>query len=637
MRRHVRHIRHSLSMKLSLGILLLTVLVFVVSLGIFFQQSRHHIKLVAMERATSELEATSQRVSRFLRTVETATNSNAWLVLERLQPESLLTISHNIVLFNANVNGCSITTEPYLFPAYGRYFSAYSVREGDSIATVHEGEYEYFEKEWYKAPKRLGKACWTDPFDDNNEGTLSSPDMIASYCKPLFDGEGKFIGVISSNLSLKRLSEVIQADKPYPNAYFVLLGEDGHYYVHPDAERLFDKTIFSDVNIRQNADVIALGHEMISGHKGSMRVKLGGAYCLVCYMPVEGTSWSLGLVCPDSDILHSYNQLTYIIVPLIIIGLMLILLLCRKIVTHAVRPLNRLVEQSQRIAEGHYDEQIPQSRREDVVGMLQNSFARMKDSLQRHINDIVQVNTEMLSRNEELQKATSQAEEAVRQKEAFIQNMTHQIRTPLNIVMGFAQVMRDNSGELTAEETKSITDMMNHNTHSLGRMVAMLYDCSDAALAEELRSHKHDVVACNELARECMAQVAKQTPHANLDFETSLTDTTCIHTNRMYLKHSMLELLYNATKYSDGKHLLLQLTETVDGVRIVFQDTGPGIPEDYRELMFEMFTKVNDLSEGLGLGLPLSKRHIDNLGGRLWLDTTYHEGCRIIIELPTVS
>ena len=59
-----------------------------------------------------------------------------------------------------------------------------------------------------------------------------------------------------------------------------------------------------------------------------------------------------------------------------------------------------------------------------------------------------------------------------------------------------------------------------------------------------------------------------------------------------------------------------------------------GIDEADRERMFKFFTKVDDLSEGLGLGLPLAKRHALNLGGDMRLDETYHEGCRFVLELP---
>lgn len=628
------HNRLSLSTKLSFGILMLTVLVFVLTLGLLFLQSRYLIRKEALERATSVLKTTAVRVERNLNTVENATNANDWFITENLHPDSLLAYSHRIVRYNINVNGCSITTEPYTLPQYGRYFSAYSVREGDSIETVREAEYEYFDKVWYKTPKTLGKPCWIDPFDDYNEGTLSSPELIASYCKPLHDTEGRFIGVISTDLSLRRLAETILAEHPYPHSYFILIGERGNYYVHPDTARLFNKTIFSDIDPKQHADIIALGHEMTAGKQGNLRVFIDGKPCLVCYQPVKGTHWSLGLVCPDSDILQEYHRQAYIIAPLLIIGLLLILLLCNRVVNHAVRPLNRLLKQSQRIAEGHYDEQIPHTKRGDAVGRLQNSFALMQDSLDHHISDIQRVNDEMAKRNEELDEASRLAEEASKQKTAFIQNMSHQIRTPLNIIMGFSQVLGENTGQMPKEEAKNIIDMIDHNSKTLTRMVLMLFDSSDSGLAEELNSSKHEKVSCNDVARESIEMTHLHVPNLPILFETTLPDSFCIQTNRLYLIRSLRELLYNAAKYSDGKNISLKVTETESTVRFTFEDTGLGIPEDYRDKMFELFTKVNELSEGLGLGLPLAKRHIVNLGGDLFLDTSYTDGCRFIIELP---
>lgn len=69
-------------------------------------------------------------------------------------------------------------------------------------------------------------------------------------------------------------------------------------------------------------------------------------------------------------------------------------------------------------------------------------------------------------------------------------------------------------------------------------------------------------------------------------------------------------------------------------LRFVVEDKGPGIDKAYMNQMFVPFTKVNNLSEGLGLGLPLTKRHAENLGGDMIIDTSYIEGCRIILEAP---
>ena len=637
MRTVTQFIRQSLSWKLSLGIVLMAVPIFLVSLGILFVESRNYIKKEATEHASSVLNTTMQRVTRFVNTIETATDINDWEIAENLDPDSLLAYSRFVVELNGNIDGCSISTEPNTFPKIGRYFSAYTVREEDTITTVIEQEYEYFGKIWYKTPKLLDKPCWVVYFDDVDSLALTLDGMIASYGKPLYNKSKELVGVISTDLSLLHLSRVIASEKPYPDSYFMMTGEEGQYMIHPDTTKLFTTTIFSNADPQKQPDIFALGHEMVTGKQGSMSVVMDGEPCIVTYRPVPGLKWSLALVCPERSILKSYYRLSYIIGPLTIIGLILILVFSSFSVSQAIKPLYKLASQIQSIASGHFDEQIPQSTRHDAVGKIQNSFAKMQESLSHHISDIQQINQEMAQRNEELVRTTELAKDAYREKSLFIQNVSHQVRTPLNIIMGFSQVLRDGKSGLPEEEAKGIINMMTHNAMILDRMASMLFDSSARGVTEETYADKDEEVSCNELASLCLKYTLKHYPDLPLYFGTDLPDDFCIHTSSHYLKLSIRELLYNASRYSDGRYVALRVTEFKNTVRFIVEDTGPGIPEEEAPRLLESFTKINELSEGLGLGLPLTKRHVTNLGGELILDTTYKAGCRIIIQLPKVK
>lgn len=634
-------IRRRLATKFSLSVLLIAVPIFILSLGILFLQSRHFIRKEATSHANSVLNTMLQRVRMYMNTIETATNANEWLVSEQLEPQSLVSVSYNVVSLNRHVNSCSITIEPNLITKDGRFFSVNSVRSGDSVITVRESERDYSDRVQYKTPRRLGYACWIGP----SEETPYNTELTASYCKPIYHADGRFIGVISASFSLYQLAQTIsETDVPYSDAYFMLIGHEGHYLIHPDSTRLFHKTIFSDADPHNNADLIALGHEMTAGNQGTLRIVIDNKPCMVCYCPVSGTGWSLALVCPEKQVLRSYHRLAYIITGVIIIGLFVIMLLCHSVITRAIRPLNRLLRLSKLIAEGQYDELIPPTRREDVIGRLQNNFAAMQQSLNFHLGSVRYTMDRTHERNEELGKATQLAEESVRQKTTFIQNITHQIRTPLNIIMGFAQVLCDSfdtsspddapQSMLSNEEVASIANMMTHNSALLSRMVLMLFDSSDTGISEELKNQKNDIVSCNQLARECISYMKRLFPDISVSMNSNVSDDFSILTTHVYLMRGLRELLYNAAKYSDGQNVSLSILLTDTTIRFIVQDTGPGIAEEYRDQIYQSFAKVNDLSEGLGLGLPLSKRHILGLGGDLTLDTSYHDGCRFILELP---
>lgn len=630
------YIGRSLSKRISSGILAFALAVFVVTIGLLFLKSRHMVLQEAFRHAECALDNTAQRLEGYLGEVETATHNMEWVVKNNMVPDSLFAFSRRIVELNPNINSCSITTEPDFFPEYGRYFSVYSVRDGDSIETVREGEYEYFDKVWYKAPHEARKAVWVDPFNDYNEGTLSSPEMIASYCVPLYDADSTLIGVLSTDISLPRLSKIISATKPYPNAYSMMLGREGHYFVHPDTSRLVTTTIFTDVDPKRQPDLIALGHEMVAGNKGSMRTVAEGVTYVSFYQPVKKTGWSLALVCVEADVTAGYVHLRFIVIFFVVIGLLVLTFYCNRTVRRFIAPVKELARQASHIADGDFSERMPRSNRTDALGNLQNNFATMQQTLEEHIASLRSADAEKERQNEELAQATRKADEADRKKMAFVQSVSHQLRTPLNIIMGFMQVLRDNFKSMTLEERQHLTATMQKNSTSVSRMVNMLLAASFNEHHQYLE--RKDKINCNAFAAETVHFFNSRLPqHITITVDSALADTQTITTNTDYLKKALYELLYNAKKFTVEGSITLRLRQGAKVVRFIVEDTGPGIPVEAQAKLFTQFEKLNDFTEGLGLGLCISRQFARMLGGDLFYDKDYKDGSRFVLEMPRVE
>ena len=629
-------INHSLSLKLSFGILGVVFTVFIFSMGFLFVRSRQLLKQEAEARATQTLNTITLRVAGYIEEVEAAANTTEWFITQNLDPDSLLNYTHRVVELNPHVNGCSVTMEPGFFPQLDHNFSAYSLRNNNQVETVIEADYDYYSKVWYKTARDLNKPCWVDPFNDFTEGTLSSPVMISSYCKPLHNEQGQIIGVLSTDLSMALISKAISAERPYMHSYCMMLGSDGRYYVHPNRLKLLKQSIFSSADARKQPEIVALGREMTTGQTGNMRIHLDGEPCLVFYQPLPNTKCSLALVCPEKDIFESYHRLTYILIALLIIGLALLFFLCWKIIGHFTRPLLQLSSQSRHIADGNFESYIPRSQRKDVVGYLQNSFVSMHEGIIEKIDNIQRMNDEAEKRNHDLAVANQLAQEADQRKTAFIHDVSLQIRTPLNIIAGFMQVLGDTHGQLSEEERQSMLTTMRQNTKTIYRMAHMIYDASQSSTRQTLDCSK--LVEVLDVINDSIHDFEDKPPfEVSFHFDNRLPEHKAIHTNRLFLHRSLRELLYNAKKYAPEGKITLIAEETPDGIRLIVEDNGPSIAPEDSEHIFEPFVKLNSFDEGLGLGLGLARQHANGLGGELTLDTSYTRGARFVLEIPDMK
>ena len=412
----ISYIRRKLSVRVSLWVVMFAALIFITALGFLFYQSREAIRQEAINRATQILDKTSLRVEGIMNRVEVASKMTEWLVQRHPdKADSMFVYSRAMLLNNPDFYNCSIAFEPDFFKDRGRYFSAYSRRDtpknnkmGETIRTSLGGSdsFQYFYMDWYLMAKLFKHACWTEPYVDVDMST-NTGEMVSSYCYPIMDNEGKVICVINTSLSLNWLSQTISAVKPYPNSYSIMIGRGGTYFVHPDSTKITRETIFTKTLLEPDTALTALGHAMQRGEEGMKQMTIDGQDCYVFYKPLADTGWSMGIVCPESDIFGGFDRVRHAVMGIVVVGLLLMLYIFIKVITRELSPLRRLADEAETIASGNFETQLPDIQRTDEIGQLSQSFAGMQKSLVKYIDELKNTTAQKTSIERDLHIASA--------------------------------------------------------------------------------------------------------------------------------------------------------------------------------------------------------------------------------------
>jgi signal transduction histidine kinase len=237
----------------------------------------------------------------------------------------------------------------------------------------------------------------------------------------------------------------------------------------------------------------------------------------------------------------------------------------------------------------------------------------------------------------EMKKAYNHALESDKMKTAFIQNVSHEVRTPLNIIGGFSQIIADPELTQNTEERQHIAKMMQTSTH---RITSLIDEMLELSLSESSDSvNKDDNVEINDMLRDLLQENQSLVNQDTvLQFETTLSDNFSLTTNQMMLKRAISALIDNAIKNTDRGSITLKASAFGIQLSLAVEDTGRGIPFEEAEHIFERFVKLDTFKEGLGLGLTLCRTLTEKLGGTVSLDKTFKgPGARFVITLPLSS
>lgn len=239
-----------------------------------------------------------------------------------------------------------------------------------------------------------------------------------------------------------------------------------------------------------------------------------------------------------------------------------------------------------------------------------------------------------LKRSQMRQEAMKEkAVQAIQRKNMFLSNMSHEVRTPLNAIVGFSAVLTDEDESFDDESRREFSEIIKVNSFQLLKLINDILDFSDFEndnITFNIRTHDA-VKLCNEVVETVMASRKLE---VEMRFDTDLS-VLMLDTDDARLRQVLINLLVNAAKFTEQGSIVLELKMAdVDTALFSVTDTGCGIPPEKQHLIFERFEKLNDFVQGSGLGLSICQLIVKYMNGKLWVDSGYTRGARFCFTHP---
>ncbi|MDD5495772.1 MAG: SpoIIE family protein phosphatase [Candidatus Omnitrophica bacterium] len=307
--------------------------------------------------------------------------------------EEMLKLLKSMVENNPAIYGSTAAFEPNAFDKDSLYFAPYFYRSGDRVEFKYLGNdsYRYFYLDWYQIPRELGRPVWSEPYYDVGGGDI----LMSTYSVPFYADIGKekkFMGIVTADISLAWLEDIISSIKIARSGYGFLVSKNGTIVSHPQKGLIMNETIFSIAEARDDPRLREIGREMIKGKSGftPSRSIFTGKECWIAYAPVPSSGWSFGAVFPKDELMADMIRFNRIVLGLGAAGLLFLLIVIVWIAHSITRPLRILAKTTRDIAKGNLDFELPAVRSKDEVGELANSFIYMKGALKRYIKELTE-------------------------------------------------------------------------------------------------------------------------------------------------------------------------------------------------------------------------------------------------------
>ncbi len=233
---------------------------------------------------------------------------------------------------------------------------------------------------------------------------------------------------------------------------------------------------------------------------------------------------------------------------------------------------------------------------------------------------------------QELQQANEKAQQAQLMKTAFIQNMNHEVRTPLNAIVGFSECLAEIP--MSQEETREISATIKKNSDNLLKIISDMISIANIDSGDQRLTYQE--IPVNELANKLLQEMKEYIQPKVKFYYTPCQTDYILSSNEDIVHQILINLLHNALKFTSSGEVELSYEVDNKNNKLYFhvRDTGIGVKSELKEKIFSRFYKVDSFIPGAGLGLSLCRILAERIKARVYLDDTYHDGCLFTFEHP---
>lgn len=321
---------------------LLVVIVAIITLEttslIQYYYSQRGIKQEASLRAQSELRSAENEIMGIVDQAEGAVRNSLWVAEWCLDnPDSLVRVPQRVVENNPVVVGSTIA----LVPGYSKkhpLYAPYATRNSETgeiqTLSLATDDYDYPSQEWFTKPLELHDGYWSEPYYDEGGGNI----LMTTFSMPVMDRNGKVAAILTADISLQWLTELMGSIEVYPNAFSTVVSRNGQIMVCPVESLVMNKNVLQFAAESSDSDALSsINEAMLSGQEGEMEVRYKGEENRIYFAPVERTGWSLSIVVPEKEMFAGVRKVGRLVTILQLLGVVMIVIILRVIAKNQMK------------------------------------------------------------------------------------------------------------------------------------------------------------------------------------------------------------------------------------------------------------------------------------------------------------